>query len=206
MNSTLAWAALRARRVRPAALAAFVVLGACSTLPEHSAPPTPLAARPVAESFTASGRLAARVTGESNRGFSGGFAWTHRPSEDVIDLLTPLGQIAARLTVTTAGAEIELPDGRRTVTADPEQFLSESLGVRLPVAALPHWLQAVPLARLPYRAEADALGRPLTLWQNGWWIQFTDYSDQTPDAYPTRIQLNHGDIEARMIISTWSAQ
>lgn len=119
-------------------------------------------------------------------------------------MLTPLGQIAARMTMTASGAEIELPDGRRAHTSDPEQFLSDALGATLPVVALPHWLQAVPLARIPFYAEADAMGRPVTLWQNGWQIQYTAYADETTGAYPTRIHLTQGGIEARMIISEWS--
>jgi outer membrane lipoprotein LolB len=185
-------------------LSAFLLLAACSTLPDQSIPLLPLASRPLAANFTAAGRVVARVTGDTKRGFSGAFAWTHRPAEDVVELLTPLGQIAARMTMTSAGAEIELSDGRRSFTSDPEQFLTDALGVTLPVAALSYWLQAVPLARVPFRAEGDAMGRPVTLWQNGWQIQYTMYADETTGAYPMRLQLTQGDIEARMIISEWS--
>src|SRR5450631_882342 len=86
-------------RTWPRALAtflpAFLLLAACSTLPDQSIPLLPLASRPLAANFTAAGRVAARVTGDAKRGFSGAFAWTHRPAEDVVELLTPLGQIAA---------------------------------------------------------------------------------------------------------------
>ena len=144
-------------RVIAAFLTSFVILAGCSTLSDQSTPPSSLVFRPLAANFTAAGRVSARVTGDSKRGFSGGFAWTHRPAEDIVELLTPLGQIAARMTVTAAGADIELPDGRRTFTADPEQFLSDALGVTLPVVALPYWLQAVPIAKVPFRVEGDAL-------------------------------------------------
>ena len=154
----------------------------------------------------ASGRVAARDTGDARRGFSGGFAWTHRPAEDIVELLTPLGQIAARMTVTSAGAAIELADGRRTFAADPERFLSDELGITLPLGALPHWMQAVPLSTAAFRAEADALGRPTALWQNGWEIKYTAYADETAGAYPTRMLLGQGSVEARLIISEWSGK
>lgn len=191
---------------------ALSCIAGCSALPERSAltsdspPAVTLAPRALAPNFTAAGRVAARDTGDARRGFSGGFAWTHRPAEDVVELLTPLGQIAARMTVTTAGAEIELADGRRTFAADPERFLSDELGITLPVGALPNWLQAVPLSKAAFRAEADALGRPTTLWQNGWEIQYTAYADETTAAYPTRMQLAQGTVEARLIISEWSSR
>ena len=184
----------------------FVVAGGCSTVPSSSPGETSpkLAPRPLATSFTATGRVAARVTGNSTRGFSGGFTWAHGADADTIELLTPLGQIAARMRVTPGGAEVETPDGRKTVADDPERFFSEVAGVGLPLAALPNWMQAVPLSGTPFRAEADAVGRPAILWQNGWQIQYTEYADTTVSARPTRLQLSQGDVEARMIISEWS--
>ena len=165
----------------------------------------PLAARKVAATFTVNGRIAVRETSEAKRGFSGGFVWVHKPGEDVVELLTPLGQIAARMTMTPAGADIELADGQRSRTADPERFLSQSLGVSLPLAALPYWMQAAPVPSVPSRAEADPAGRPVALWQNGWQIRFAAYADDTTQANPTRIDLRQGDVEARLIISEWKA-
>jgi len=195
-------------RVRLRLIAIFLVAafaGGCSTLappsPESGAPK--LATRPLAASFTASGRVAARVTGNTSRGFSGGFTWAHGAGVDTIELLTPLGQIAARMRVTPAGAEIETSDGRKTVADDPDRFFTEAVGVGLPLAALPNWMQAVPLAGTPFRAEADAKGRPVILWQSGWQIQYADYADDAISARPTRLQLNQGDVEARMIIAEW---
>jgi outer membrane lipoprotein LolB len=194
-----------------ASVAVVLTIGGCASfrstgIGAQAKEPAALAERAVAGAFTASGRVAARVTGESTRGFSGGFSWARRPTGDTIELLTPLGQIAARMSVTAAGVTIERSDGTRTTTSDPEGFLSESFGVALPLAALPNWLQGVPLPETPYRAEADALGRPSTIWQNGWQIQYSDYANETATANPTRLQLTQGNVEVRMIISEWSAQ
>jgi outer membrane lipoprotein LolB len=180
--------------------------GGCSTLsPPSSVENTKLATRPLAASFTATGRVAARVTGDASRGFSGGFTWSHGAGVDTIEFLTPLGQIAARMHVTPSGAEVQTSDGRNTVADDPERFFSEAIGVALPLAALPNWMQAVPVAGTPYRAETDPIGRPAVLWQSGGQIQYTDYADDSVSARPTRLQLNQGNVEARMIIAEWSA-
>lgn len=106
--------------------------------------------------------------------------------------------------MTAAGAEIELSDGSRTFAVDPERFLTDQLGITLPLGALPYWLQALPVSTGAFRAEADALGRPTTLWQNGWQIQYTEYADSTASARPARMQIALGSVEARMIISEWS--
>lgn len=177
----------------------------CSTVPVSIPSGAALAPRTPARTFTAGGRIAARATGDAARGFSGGFNWTHDASGDTIELLTPTGQLAARMTSSSSGAAVEMADGRRSFAADPEQFLAQTTGVSLPVAALPYWMQAVPLASSPFTAETDAIGRPSTLWQNGWQIQYTAYADDTVAANPTRMQLNQGDVEARLVISEWRA-
>jgi outer membrane lipoprotein LolB len=194
--------------ILPAAALALLIAGCSSLRPQQevSSATSSLAPRTPAGAFTASGRVAARVAGDSSRGFSGGFSWAHRPAGDTVELMTPLGQLAARMTVTRAGATIELPDGRATQTSDPEQFLSDNLGIALPLASLPNWLQGIPVAGAPYRAEAVALGRPVSIWQNGWQIQYTAYSSETADANPARLTLSQGDAEARMIISEWTLQ
>ena len=206
MNFHIALSVVRFLLARALAIAPPILLAACTTLPDRLTLPAALVLRQPAANFTATGRIAARDTGDSNRGFSGGFAWTHKSVEDVVELWTPLGQIAARVTMTVAGAEIEYPDRRRTIAASTEEYLSEAIGVALPLSALPHWLQAMPLVRVPYRAETDSKGRLVTLWQNGWQISYTDYSDETTSAYPTRMRLSQGDIEARMIITEWTSR
>ena len=197
----------RSGRLATLALTACLLAAGCAALPVLAPAPAPappsLKARQAATSFSINGRIAARDTGDTKRGFSGGFSWDHKSDRDVVELLTPLGQIAARLTLTVAGADIELADGQHTTTRDPEQFLTRAIGIGMPLAALPYWMQAVAAPSAPVRAEADAIGRPAALWQNGWLIRYTEYADAGVDAYPTRIELSQGDTEARMIIADW---
>ena len=184
---------------------ATVVVSGCSTVPVQSAAATAIKPRALAATFNASGRIAVRDVGENKRGFSGGFSWNHTPTDDVVELLTPLGQIAARLTMTTTGTTIELADGQRASTAEPEAYLARVLGIRLPIRALPYWMQGAPVPGSSIGAEADSAGRLALLWQDGWQIRYGDYADESFDANPTRIDLAQGDIEARILIGEWKA-
>ena len=188
-----------------AAGVATVVVSGCSTVPVQSAVATVIKPRTLAATFNASGRIAVRDVGENKRGFSGGFSWNHTPTDDVVELLTPLGQIAARLTMTTSGTTIEQADGRRATTAEPEAYVARVLGIRLPIRALPYWMQGAPVPGSSIRAEADSAGRLALLWQDGWQIRYGDYADESFDANPTRIDLSQGDIEARILIGEWKA-
>src|ERR1700752_2487806 len=117
--------------MRVAVVCLLSFLAGCAGMPgpppaDTATGPPPLAPRTIAKSFTASGRIAARGGVESIRGFSGGFSWAHRPGSDTIELLTPLGQTAARVEMTPAGASIRHSDASTTWTADPERYLSDS--------------------------------------------------------------------------------
>src|SRR2546423_1491666 len=113
-----------------AAAVAILLVSGCATQPP---PASQLKPRAVLPSFSISGRIAARVGNASDdaakKGFSGGFSWKHGPGEDIVELMTPLGQIAARATMTASGATIELADGQRATTTEPEAYIGRILGV-----------------------------------------------------------------------------
>lgn len=179
-------------------------VSACSTVPiQSTAAATAIKARALLTTFNVSGRIAARDVGEIKRGFSGGFSWNHTQTDDVVELLTPLGQIAARLTMTASGTTIELANGQRVTTGEPEAYVARVLGLRLPIRALPYWMQGAPVPGSAIRVEADSVGRLGLLWQDGWQIRYGDYASASFEANPTQIDLTQGDIEARILIDEW---
>ena len=188
-----------------AAAVACVVVSGCATVSVQSNVVTAVKPRILAATFNVSGRIAARDVGENKRGFSGGFSWSHTASDDVIELLTPLGQIAARLKMTASMTTIDMADGQRATTAEPEAYVARVLGIRLPIRALPYWMQGAPVPGSSIRAETDATARLALLWQDGWQVRYGDYANESFDANPTRIDLIQGDIEARILIDEWKA-
>ena len=161
--------------------------------------------RVLAATFNINGRIAVRDVGENKRGFSGGFSWNHQPDNDIVELLTPLGQIAARVTMTATGATIELADGQRATTGEPEAYVARVLGIRLPIRALQYWMQGAPVPGPSIRVEADSVGRLALLWQDGWQVRYGEYASDDFQANPTRIDLTQGDVEARILIGEWQA-
>ena len=188
-----------------ACIASLSVSG-CSSAPiQSTAAATALKPRPLAATFYVNGRIAARDVGENKRGFSGGFSWNHTPTDDIVELLTPLGQIAARLTITASATTIELADGQRVTTGEPEAYVARVLGIRLPIRSLPYWMQGAPVPGSSIRTEADPVGRLVLLWQDGWQIRYGDYASESFDANPTKLDITQGDIEARILIGEWKA-
>jgi outer membrane lipoprotein LolB len=186
-------------RVRPTLFgAALLALAGCALQPaQQGAPPVE---RPAIEHFDFEGRISAS---DGERAASGSLQWTRRAGRDEWTLLSPLGQIVARVVGTDAGASLQTADGRSTHADDVDALLPQMLGVHAPADHLDEWLQARPApgARI---LETDAHGRPLRVSDSGWLIDYPAYADDTPTAMPRRIDARRGETRLRVIADRWT--
>ena len=128
--------------------ACALLLAACTpTLVRDGAQP---ASRPFLPAFAVEGRLSAT---DGRNAASGRFEWVHDDEQDRLTLFSPLGQVVALLEGDPAGASLEAADGSRREAADVDALLPEALGVDLPAARLPRWIQAAPAADAEVRAS-----------------------------------------------------
>src|SRR5438132_1472646 len=125
-------------------------------------------AAPLWTSFEVSGRIAVRSEDDA---FSGNFAWRHSPDADSIDLLSPLGQTAARLSRDAAGIRFQSGDGHSLQAPDWEALTQRALGWSLPVAGLSYWMQGVPAPNTGHKSNNDEANRLQELHQDGWTIR-----------------------------------
>ena len=47
-------------------------------------------------------------------------------------------------------------------------------------------------------------GRPRSVIDQGWTIDYTDYTDEAPDALPRKIDVQRGDTRLRLIVDAWN--
>jgi outer membrane lipoprotein LolB len=183
------------------ALCLLALLAACLTVP-----PLPAAdrvARAPASSFVLEGRLAAS---DGEQAVNGRLEWIHAPAGDQWTMLSPFGQLVARLADGPEGADLQLADGRRW-HADNAAALIPALfpgfaSAGLPPELLAGWVQAAPRAGAEAR-ELDALGRPALLIDEGWRIEYLAYDSERPDAMPRRFDISRGEFRLRLIIDSW---
>lgn len=187
-------------RSRMLPLCASILLSACATtLPPAT---SSLAARTAHPAFELEGRLSAN---DEHRSVSGPFDWRHDPLHDQWTAYSPLGQILAELHATPSGAELTLADGQRLGAASVGELLPALIGIDLPFARLPGWVQAVPYDSAEVR-RTDGQGRPLQVIDQGWRIDYNEYHAPTADALPRRIDISRGEARIRLIIDRWSPQ
>ena len=149
--------------------------------------------------FALNGRISIDNHGEKH---SAGLHWKHQLSSDEILLLTPLGQTVAR--VYRDDSHATLDDGKKHYQdVDAESLMQQVLGWHLPLAYLHQWVLGLPAADTPAQTERDDDGRITVLSQDGWKVRYLRYADVSPDSMPTRIQLNHEDLQMQLLIDEW---
>ena len=164
--------------------------------------PPPAEVAPVAEitRFALEGRLQVR---DAERSAAVGFDWQHDGPRDEWLFTGPLGQGLARIESDASGAHMTLSDGRRFEAASAAELAGSLLGVEAPFASLPRWITARPGASAQVRT-VDAQGRPRTLVDQGWTIDYTDYTGEAADALPRKIDVHRGDTRLRLIVDAWN--
>ena len=78
------------------------------------------------------------------------------------------------------------------------------LGIDVPSARLPRWVQGAPDDGAQIR-ERDAAGRPQLVIDQGWRIDYLAYADDHPAALPARLDISRGEARIRLIIDSWTA-
>lgn len=179
-------------------LAGSLLLAGCVT-----APSAPLSGREQVRDFALEARFALRIApaGQAPQSSGGRLSWEHRNGEDRLLIANPLGIGLAEIEITPTLSRLRTADGKQHESADPDALMAEVTGQALPVSRLPAWLLGRAGRSTP--VENDASGRPERFHEAGWQIEYA-YDDETPDALPTRLTLNHDqDIELRLRIEAW---
>lgn len=169
----------------------FLLAGCESIRPPQAALSLPAAEVP--DRFQVDGRLSVR---EAGKGQYVQFDWQREGRRDTVDLVSPLGQVLARLEIDDQQALLVESNGQRHEAESADLLASQLLGQSLPLAGLRYWLvgQAAPGA-FDWVSPDHVLLR-----QDGWQIEF-EYHDGT--RLPRRINLSRQDLSVRVVLSGW---
>lgn len=149
--------------------------------------------------FTLNGRIAIKHQGERQ---SAGIRWIHQAQSDEIHLLTPLGSTAARIYQDAQHATLD-HDNRHEQSDNLENLMTQVLGWHLPLKGLHHWVLGLPDPASPAQIERNAFGQVATLQQDGWMVRYTRYPDESPLSLPSRMQLNHAQLQVQLLLDEW---
>jgi outer membrane lipoprotein LolB len=206
-----------------AALAA-ALLSACATPPTRAPAPDPGAEwaqrqrvlSPI-KNWELNGRLSMSA---ANEGWQASLRWQHRDHRQTINLAGPLGGGALRLTKDEHGASLRDADQQTYRAHDLRTLMRRMTGWDVPLDGLHYWVLGVPMPEVPRQEQIDDWGRPKTMHQLGWDIEFLEYTRVGLHDLPAKLFLkrrlpgvDNGDIdgprgdavlEVRLVISHWA--
>jgi outer membrane lipoprotein LolB len=184
------------RALAVTALLALALAG-CASVPPS---PPAIAVTPVPANWILQARIGI-LNGEQS--VSGQIRWQHRVDGDDLMVISPLGQGVARIVRDAQGVALEVPNQPTRWARDADSLTQEALGYALPVAGLAWWVQALPDPARPFEAARDAAGRLARLKQDGWTINYLQY---TADARPRKLVVTREALEIRLVADSWQAE
>lgn len=146
------------------------------------------------------GKIGIRAPRDSG---SGTLFWLQRQDYFDIRLSGPLGRGATRLTGRPDAVALEVAGQGRFEAESPEALVESQLGWQLPVSNLLWWIRGLPAPDSRSRVELDGNGRLAHLQQDGWDVQYLDYSDENGFALPSRIKLAGRDLQITLVVKDW---
>ena len=133
-----------------------------------------------------------------------GLLWAEDAGGYRVRLSGPLGQGAVEIQGEPTGITLRTARGESYAATDAETLMRQILGWSVPLAGLRYWILGLedPAAE-PARRSLDPAGRPLTLRQAGWEVRYLAYLPAGPVDLPGRLDLERGDLKARVVINRW---
>jgi len=175
-----------------------LALAGCAALPPTLVAPV---AKQAPAGFDLAGRIAVKYRDQSS---SGSLRWRHRPDQDDISLLSPLGQTVTQITRDADGVTLIDQAHKIHHATDPETLTQELLGWRLPLSGLGYWVVGQPAPSLPYQVERDTRQYPTQLVQDGWRVNYNAWQTVDGQGLPHKMTLQRENLEIRLVMDQWT--
>ena len=117
-----------------------------------------------------------------------------------------IGEAALELRGGPEGVELRSTDGVHRADS-PEALLREHIGWSFPLRGLRYWVLGVTTPGAAVAAlELDPEGRPAHFVQLGWRIVYRRYTSVQDVVLPERVDLEHAQLEARLVVNRWTIE
>ncbi len=153
-------------------------------------------------------RLTGRIGVRGGQGnWHGGLQWVHRADGETLTVSGPFGQGGVKIQIRGEWIRIRYQDGQIRESFQPEVLLEEIIGVRVPIKALHYWVLGLPVPGVaPARLQYNPLGRLQRLRQQGWQIEYLEYTAVPSGALPKKIVLTGPEsVVLKLIVDRWES-
>jgi len=143
---------------------------------------------------------------EENASF--GLNWAQKAAQQyVMQITNPItGGLVARLSRDKSGVSLLSDNGKTYRDSDEERLLQRQAGISLPIKGMQYWVRglASPLYKTQ-RLVLDPYGRPQSLQQAGWKINYSRYLSNKSNAMPRKVVITRAkdNVYVKMIAKQW---
>lgn len=153
------------------------------------------------QQFSLKGRLGVITKPKS---FSASLAWQHSPELDNVDIYSPLGGKVANISKTSEQVTLTENEEKVTSEKDVETLTENTLGFKLPLSGLSFWALGRPSNEgIVNLMTWDDNGRVNLLHQNGWVIEYNNYTANGDVTLPNKVTLKNDQITIKLIVDKW---
>ncbi|MBI0415479.1 MAG: outer membrane lipoprotein LolB [Nitrosospira sp.] len=151
------------------------------------------------ENFELVGKILVKNSGKS---FHGRFFWRHDEINDEILILSPLGQVVAKIQRNDSGAYLTTSEQDTLHAVDVESLTERFLGWQLPITSLQYWIRGINSPITISEIDMGADKSIMAIRQDDWEITYLDYSSLklTQIARPRILVLNRTNLQIKLII------
>lgn len=153
------------------------------------------------KAFNLKGKIGVQADRNS---FSGSMHWQHALETDNIALFSPLGSQVADIKKTPTFVKLTDNQGQAITEKSAEALTEKVLGWQLPLVGLSDWVLGRPSHTGLSDREWDDDGKLIKLTQNGWHIEYTEYTNMGAYQLPTKMHLQHGNVNIKLVIQQQS--
>jgi len=154
------------------------------------------------ERFELKGRVAVAAGGE---GFNARLRWSQVGNQTNMSLEGPLGTGGVQVSSDGSALSVVNANGQRLDSEAARAELRNRLGFDPPLSSLRYWVLGVPEPGPPARESLDTQQRLSTLDQNGWQINYTDYTSVNGGWLPSKLTLQRDNVRVRVVVDGWNS-
>src|SRR3990167_6495829 len=138
------------------------------------------------QNWQINGKIAVTTAQDSG---SANVDWSQHAENFTMSLYGPLGANNVTLNGGPGGVTMHASNGKKVSAQSAEQLLAQEWGWKLPVSHLKYWVRGLPVPNLPENSRFDSAHRLLTLNQQGFTIQYSDYMTAGNMELPRRLTI-----------------
>ncbi len=124
--------------------------------------------------------------------------WQHTPDSEIIKLTGPLGQGGALIELNDGGVIIDRGGGDVQTATNSEEFISQQIGLFVPVKALRYWVLGLP--DLHFDIERTESG----FQQLGWINLYKEMQQIDAWILPKKMTVNNVNTKLKLFIEKWT--